>query len=261
NARTSDAVWNRYRVRGRAWLAGASGERHDVQGERAAEGARCRDGLRRAGVRRRFRTRRRCARRRARYLLGPLGGSEQGLSGCHAGGRRQVAPARLRYAQRTQGAIRVRALPRLARWPRGGVRRYGPGHSGLAPARRERLRLRSDVFAGRARAYIRRDDARREAWSAARGQRTLAPRPRVPEAGGGLSCQTLIARLRRSASTSIGHSAYRSARIATSTAMCGTLASMSRVSRAPSPPKSPQPLHAYPDAPSPRFSSAAARRR
>ena len=55
-----------------------------------------------------------------------------------------------------------------------------------AAARREGFRLRSDVPARRLRPDLRRDDARAEARPAAEGPRALAPRPRFPQARGGV---------------------------------------------------------------------------
>ena len=110
-------------------------------------------------------------------------------------------------------------------WPDGHVEEFeatGRRHAGLAAARRPRLRLRSDVPAGRHDAYVRRDDARGEARPAAawpglshRAARSSSWRRRV------LRDDALTGR-RPSASTCIGRSACRSAPIATSTAMCAT---------------------------------------
>ena len=136
----------------RARLARARGERHDLQGERAHQGARGGNGVRFAGVRGRFRPDRRCARWRARHLLGALGGARQGLPARHADGGRQVARARRARARPAQGAFRLRALPRLARRTRRRIRGRGRRHPRLAAARRQGFRLRSDVLARRPRA-------------------------------------------------------------------------------------------------------------
>ena len=77
-----------------------------------------------------------------------------------------------------------------------------------------------------------------EARTAAQGPGAVAPRARVPQARGGVSCATAIARSderrRPSASTCTGRSACRSARIATSTATCATPRSTRSATCAPS---------------------------
>ena len=159
-------------------------------------------------------------------------------------------------------AFRLRALRRLAGRPRRGIRGRGRRHAGLAAARRQGFRLRPDVPARRPCPHLRRDAGRGEAWPAAAGPGPVASRPRVPQAGGGLPWTALTAAASRpSASTSIGRSACRSARIATSTAMCAMPPSTSLASRAPLPPRSPRPPPACRDVPSRPFSSAAGRPR
>ena len=82
-------------------------------------------------------------------------------------------------------------------WPDGHVeqlRGHGRGHAGVAAARRQGFRLRSDVSARRPRPHLRRDDKRGETRPAAAGQRALASGAGVSQAGGGLSWQALTAR-------------------------------------------------------------------
>ena len=70
-------------------------------------------------------------------------------------------------------------------WPDGHVEDFEgrvDGVAGLAAARRQGLRLRSDVPARRLRPHLRRDDARGKARPAAAGARPVASRPRLREA-------------------------------------------------------------------------------
>ena len=111
-------------------------------------------------------------------------------------------------------------------WPDGHVEEFEAAVDGTLvwPPRGDTgFRLRSDVPARRPRPHLRRDDERGEARPAAARQRPVASRPRVPQARGGVPWTALTAAVSPlSASTCIGRSACRSARIATSTAMCAT---------------------------------------
>ena len=115
-----------------------------------------------------------------------LGRSEQGLCRGDGADRTPVAGARRNHAGQAQGALRFRALRRLARRSsrrgRGARRR----HAGLAAARHRRLRLRSDVFARWPWPHLRRDGEHREARPAAARPRPVASCPRVRETGGDL---------------------------------------------------------------------------
>jgi Ham1 family len=92
----------------------------------------------------------------------------------------QYAMQRVEDELRSRGALTPDARPRR------GLRGHGRRRAGLAAARHARLRLRSDVPAGRPHPHLRRDARRREARPAAARLRPLAPRPRVSHAGGGL---------------------------------------------------------------------------
>ena len=79
----------------------------------------------------------------------------------------------------TRRAFRLRALRRLAGRPRRRLRGHGRRHAGVAAARRQGFRLRSDVPARRPRPHLRRDDERgetRPAAAAAKGSRIARAR-------------------------------------------------------------------------------------
>ena len=85
-----------------------------------------------------------------------------------------------------QGAFRLGAVRRLAGRPCRGFRGAGRRHAGLAAARRQGLRLRSDVPARRPHAHLRRNVERRKTRLAAARQRPVASRARLREARGGV---------------------------------------------------------------------------
>ena len=91
------------------------------------------------------------------------------------------------HTGKPQGAFRLDAVSRLAGWPRRRIRRPRRRHTGLAAARRQGIRLRSDFSSWRLRAHLRRDDERGETRVAAEGIRSLASCPRLSQARGGLS--------------------------------------------------------------------------
>ena len=131
--------------------------------------------------------------------------------------------------------------------------------AGVAAARRQGLRLRSDVPARRSCPDLRRDDGDEKHGlppqaiglsHRARAFRKLAE-----------ACLGNADRGPASASTSTGRSACRNAPIATSTATSAMPRSTRRASRAPSRPSSPRPPRACPAGPSRPSSSAAARPR
>ena len=191
--------------------------------QRAHQGAGRRAGVRPAGLRRRFRSRGRCARRRARHLFGALGRARQGFRARDGSDRRRCCASAARSTPRQRTAHFVSAL--CVAWPDGhrrGIRGARRRHAGLAAARRRRasatircscptdmtrtfgemtseekhgLPPRGKGLSHRARAFVKLAEACLE--------RTLSLQPRKP-----------------SASMCTGRSACRSARIATSTAMC-----------------------------------------
>ena len=65
-------------------------------------------------------------------------------------------------------------LPRASGWPRSTLCRHRAGHAGLAAARRQGLRVRSDVHAGWVRHHLRRDEFGRQAFLGA-GQAGAQP--------------------------------------------------------------------------------------
>ena len=181
----------------------------------------------------------------------------------------------LQAAGATTPEKRTRALRRRAR-ARGARRRgrdlRGPRrrHDRLAAARRQRLRLRPDVPAGRPFAYLRRDErggkARLEPGATVRCRTARAPSQLSPGASWASADERRDPRAgerdRASASMCTGRSARPSAPIATSTAT----SAISRRTRRASPPRSRASFRISPalDARarrSPRSSSAAARRR
>ena len=140
-------------------------------------------------------------------------------------GRTSCASA-ARHAGTAQGAFRLRAVRRLAGRPCRGVRGPRRRHAGLAAARRQGLRLRSDVPARRPHPHLRRDEPTRS--TACRRAAACRTAPAPSSSSRSLALAPHPRRDGRkptrapSASTSTGRSACRSARIATSTATSAT---------------------------------------
>ena len=137
-----------------------------------------RPGDRPARLCRRFRPRGRCARRRARHSFGALGRARQGFRRAMARRSRRGCSERGATTPERRKAHFVSAL--CVAWPDGHVEEFEATrrrHAGLAAARRQGLRLRSDVPARRPRAHIRRNVERRKTRLAAARQRACRTAP------------------------------------------------------------------------------------